>query len=113
MTPLEQLTNWVSTKYEGQLIKRTKEPYFNHLVAVAEMTKPPIVLGDEIALCHDLLEDTVTTVDALLETLVYFGYSGTAANYITNCVIELTDVYSVEAYPHLSKAELRKKKPPG
>lgn len=109
MTPVELLTNWVKLKHAGQLIKRSGEPYFNHLIAVAEMAKPVTLMGYEIGLCHDLLEDTATDEEELLENLIHFGYEHTIANYITNCVLELTDVYTASIYPDLSKVERKEK----
>jgi guanosine-3',5'-bis(diphosphate) 3'-pyrophosphohydrolase len=109
MNARAQLTAWIKQQYAGQKIKRSGEPYFNHLVAVAEMVEPIIDFGYEVGLCHDLLEDTEITVDQLLKVLVNFGYSKPDANYITNCVVELTDVFTKAAYPNLSKV-IRKEK---
>ena len=75
MTPEENLVNWVAVQHHGQLIKRTIEPYFNHVLTVANMAKPAVALGFEIGLCHDLLEDTDTTEEELPGTLTSFGYS--------------------------------------
>lgn len=109
MSAIERLRNWVAIKHEGQLIKRTTEPYFNHLIAVALLAEPATELGYEIGLCHDLLEDTGTTEAELRNALLEFGYSDQQANLITCCVTELTDVYTKIAYPHLSKSKRKKK----
>ncbi|MBB6107717.1 hypothetical protein SAMN05421821_101367 [Mucilaginibacter lappiensis] len=109
MTPVELLTNWVKLKHTGQLIKRSGEPYFNHLLAVAEMAKSATPMGYEIGLCHDLLEDTGTDAEELLENLVHFGYEDMTASYITSRVVELTDVYTASTYPDLSKIERKEK----
>lgn len=109
MTPAEQLTDWVALRHEGQMIRRTEEPYFNHLVAVAELSKSAVALGYEIGLCHDLLEDTDTTSKELLTALLSFGYTDQEAGTITACVVELTDVFTSEAYPLLSKAKRKKR----
>lgn len=105
MTRVETLAAWVSRKHHGQIIRRTNEPYFNHLTAVAKMAGPAVALGYEIGLCHDLLEDTGTTSAELLDALLSFGYTDAEAQLITGCVVELTDVYTRAAYPDLSKSE--------
>jgi len=109
MKPAEQLANWVEEKHRGQLIRDTEEPYFMHLIVVAEMAGPAISLGYEIGLCHDLLEDTSTTKDELNQALTGFNYAKTDADHITACVVELTDVYTSAAYPHLGKKARKEK----
>lgn len=103
MSPAEQLADWVALRHKGQIIKRTREPYFNHLMAVALMAKGVVALGYEIGLCHDLLEDTDTSKNELLTLLLKVGYTGADASLITSCVVELTDVFTRDAYPDLSK----------
>ena len=103
-----ELANWVANQHSGQLIKKTNIPYFNHLITVASMAKPATRMGYEIGLCHDLLEDTDTTSEELLQALLGFGYSKTDAHEITGSVLELTDVYTKKAYPDLNKAERKK-----
>ncbi|EDM38003.1 hypothetical protein PBAL39_16299 [Pedobacter sp. BAL39] len=100
-----QLAKWVALKHQHQLIKKTNEPYFNHLLAVARMSAPFEEYGYEIGLCHDLLEDTNTGSAELLDQLLSFGYSGQEARLITTSVVELTDVYTPSNYPELRKKE--------
>jgi (p)ppGpp synthase/HD superfamily hydrolase len=104
MAPAERLTDWIVQKHKGQLIRRSGEPYFNHLVAVAALAKPAVKLGYEIGLCHDLLEDTGTTENELLASLQNFGYSAADAGFITTRVVELTDFFTAAAFPKLSKS---------
>lgn len=108
-TPVEHLRNWVADKYTGQLIRRTTEPYFNHLTAVADMVKAIVYLGYETGLCHDLLEDTETTADELRKQLISFGYSAKEAGSICSCVVELTDVFTAVRYPELKKSERKER----
>jgi (p)ppGpp synthase/HD superfamily hydrolase len=109
MTPAEQLTRWVADKHQYQRIKKTGQPYFTHLVAVAEMAASVTFLGFEIGLCHDLLEDTGTTAGELLVALRRFNYDAKKAAYITLRVAELTDVFTSAAYPGLSKGARKEK----
>lgn len=106
---LAKLYNWVALKHYRQLIRKTGEPYFSHLKAVADMAGPAVFMGYEIGLCHDLLEDTDTTARQLRDALLSFGYKNAAANLITSCVVELTDVFTAAAYPGLSKSDRKKK----
>jgi (p)ppGpp synthase/HD superfamily hydrolase len=99
-----RLAGWVAEKHDGQLIKRTDEPYFNHVLAVADKAGQAVTYGYEIGLCHDLLEDTATTENELLQTLIGFDYTEAAAALITSSVVELTDVFTAAAYPDLAKA---------
>lgn len=105
----EELARWVAKRHDGQLIRRSGEPYINHLLAVAELSQPALELGYEIGLCHDVLEDTSTTPMQLLEALTSLGYQDNAANLIVSCVLELTDVFTVSAYPGLSKSERKER----
>jgi (p)ppGpp synthase/HD superfamily hydrolase len=101
----EELATWVTKRHAGQLIKRSGEPYVNHVIAVGNMASAYLELGYEIGLCHDLLEDTDTTTNQLLQALGNFGYSANEANLIVSCVLELTDVFTAAAYPGLTKTE--------
>jgi (p)ppGpp synthase/HD superfamily hydrolase len=104
-----QLTHWVKSMHEGQIIKCTGEPYFNHLLAVAEMAAPASPFGYEVGLCHDLLEKTLTSQNELHHALIRFGYQAKEASGIVSQVVELTDVFTKAAYPHLKKT-IRKAK---
>jgi (p)ppGpp synthase/HD superfamily hydrolase len=103
--PAELLTQWVAEKHSGQTKKYTGDPYFMHLDAVAAIAKPATLMGYEIGLCHDILEDTKVTRNELFEALLEFGYTDMEANYITVRVVELTDVFKSSAYPGLSRIE--------
>lgn len=105
MITAEKLADWVRVKYSGQLIRRTEKPYIDHLTAVAEMAKPAVAFGYEIGLCHDLLEDTDVSEEELRGVLISLGYTIIDAGLITNCVKELTDVFTAAAYPDWSKPE--------
>lgn len=108
MTAAEKLADWVADQHSGQLIRKTCISYFSHLMAVASCATSAAKLGYEVGLCHDLLEDTATTKDGLLQALLQFGYPASEAILITNAVVELTDVYTKNAYPYLSKTKRKK-----
>ena len=85
-----KLINWVRQQHDGQLIKETDVPYFEHLLTVANRVAGAAPLTYEIGLCHDLLEKTEVN-SAILETqLKEFGYSLNEAEHISSCVTELT-----------------------
>jgi len=109
MSTIDQLTCWVKLKHEGQFIKRSGKPYFIHLLTVAKLAANASNIGYETGLCHDTLEDTNTTAIELLNALISFGYNNLDASHITGCVVELTDVFTANAYPNIKKA-IRKKK---
>lgn len=85
-----KLINLVKQQHEGQLIKETEAPYFEHVLAVANQVAATGALNYEIGLCHDLLEKTAVTSGELLTLLQGFGYKQEEAGHITNCVNELT-----------------------
>jgi (p)ppGpp synthase/HD superfamily hydrolase len=108
MKPEDELKKWIAHQHKGQLIKKTSQPYMNHLTAVAEMAAEALDFGYEIGLCHDLLEDTKATAAELLDALLKFGYIVEDADLITSCVVELTDVYTKSAYPGISKTDRKR-----
>lgn len=107
MNRANKLLNWIKQQHKGQLIRRTAEPYINHLVAVAELASVS-PLGYEAGLCHDLFEETETTKNELSLALTGLGYAEQEADLIVNCSIELTDVFTKKNYPDLKK-KIRKK----
>lgn len=89
-------------KHAEQKRKYTGLPYFTHLHNVAVLVgkrtnKPELVAA---AYLHDTLEDTDTTYH---ELVIVFGEE------IANLVLELTDVFTSEAYPDWNRA-IRKAK---
>jgi (p)ppGpp synthase/HD superfamily hydrolase len=92
-----QLINWVRTQHQGEFIKDTYTPYFEHVLAVANQVAEAAPLTYEIGLCHDLLEKTTVAQTDLLTQLIGFGYGQLEAEHISSCVAELTR--------HFTKAE--------
>ena len=98
------LADWVARQHSGQLIRRTNDPYFAHVLNVAKMAAPYALLGYEIGLSHDLLEKTSVRPETLHRQLMQLKYIKDEADNITNAVIELTDVYTKTNYPKTGKA---------
>lgn len=113
----EKLFSFVKEQHGDQPRKYTNEPYWHHLVEVAELVQnipDPIFLSGEefpplyieIALCHDILEDTKCDYTALRQALSDIGYSSTKDSFIIGQGVEhLTDKYTKEDYPGLNRRE--------
>ena len=107
----EALFEFVKEWHGDQKRKYSLAPYWTHLYAVAQ-TASSILKSDgviEIALCHDLLEDTPCTKQQLADQLKTLGYNAFQIKTITQGVVELTDVFVKENFPELNRKERRKK----
>lgn len=101
----DKLIEFVKEAHGEQKRKYTGDPYFVHLIAVANAAeKTGVNYGWEIGLCHDLLEDTPFNGHSLVVHLHRSAYGDQAIKFISESVIELTDVFTVEAYPYLNRA---------
>ena len=105
----KDLLAFVKHKHGNQCRKYTDEPYWRHLVRVAEKTSKHLKDCTEIALCHDILEDTACTEKQLYEQLHSIGYTATQASEITDGVVELTDVFIKKDYPDLNRRSRKTK----
>jgi len=105
----EKLLEFVKEQHGEQVRKYTGEPYWHHLVSVAQIVSKYEPDGIEIALCHDLFEDTKCTKTCLYEHLTENGYKHSEAIIIRNCVVDLTDVFTTENYPKLNREERKKR----
>ena len=102
---------FVTEKHKGQKRKYTEEPYINHLIRVASNFEKDSYLYN-LALCHDLFEDTDCThkelieivkinVDSLkfdnkqLDTIVIIDFMKDVDN--------LTDYFTAKKYPNLNR----------
>lgn len=107
------LTNFVNEKHGGQLRKYTNEPYVTHPIEVALILIERFGYSEddiyvEVALCHDLLEDTDCTKNELVEELKSIGYNPWDAVSIVSCVMELTDVYTHENFPAINRKQRKR-----
>lgn len=106
------LLEFVKEQHGSQVRKYTNEPYWNHPVAVANMVSLYSNNHDycvEIALCHDLLEDTACSQYKLYHTLRSLGYGNADSFHILKSVKELTDVYTSEKYPDMNRKERKQR----
>lgn len=103
---LEFVKHW----HGDQQRKYEPLPYWHHLVAVAKLVGEYEKTdgGIEIALCHDLLEDTNCTPELLKEHLESSGYASAEVSFIINGVVGMTDVFTKESYPQLNRRERKK-----
>jgi len=108
MNRQELLLRWVKSQHEGQLIRLTELPYIDHLIDVAELSDVEL-FGYEVGLCHDLFEKASVTKIALKVALQDFGYDHAETALISDCVDELTDKFTKEAYPKLDKKTRKQK----
>lgn len=99
------LKAFIGLWFYGIKRKYTGEPYTVHLENVGSSAEKYVPYGYEIGLCHDLFEDTQCTWMELYKALKRFGYSFKEARYILSSAVELTDVYTSEAYPDLNRKE--------
>lgn len=106
-----ELLEFVKEQHAGQVRKYTGDPYHTHLQSVAALVsthEPNLPFGVEIALCHDLFEDTTCDGSDLLRFFREENYIFSEARFIVDRVLELTDQYTKEAFPSLNRATRKK-----
>ena len=85
-------------------------PYWTHPYAVAALASR-FVKADgiiEIALCHDILEDTACDESRLAAEFEKIGYDPASVRFIMNGVVGLTDVFTKENYPDMNRRQRKK-----
>ena len=107
---LNKIQQFADNAHGEQMRKYSDERYIVHPIRVMETcsayTDKMQILA--AALLHDVLEDTpVTEMELLsfLETLM----DKNVADQTLKLVVELTDVYTKEAYPHLNRKKRKEK----
>ena len=105
-----KLLEFVKDKHGDQKRKYTFEPYWTHVVSVATIVSKFVKHGFavEVALCHDLLEDTECSSAELFQFFVNIGYTENQALSIGARVEELTDMFTKENCPELNREERKK-----
>ena len=105
------------TKYAhaSQKSKYTDAPYWEHPYKVAKLISEEASclrhdFALEIALLHDVLEDTRITAEEMADYLFYgCDYNKLTAEYICRVVEELTDRYTKTAYPELNRKQRKER----
>lgn len=107
-----KLFEFVKEQHGGQQRKYTGDPYFFHLASVAIIIQESFVktfLMIEVALCHDLFEDTDCDYEKLNQALIEFGYNGSEAGLIIRDVSGLTDIYTAKDFPWFNRSQRKAK----
>ena len=104
-----QLLDFVKLKHGDQVRKYTGDPYYTHLVNVAEIISQYEPDCIEIALCHDLFEDTQCNFNQLYNAMIKIGYSRDYSYDVCTCVTELTDVFTHADYPYMNRKKRKLK----
>lgn len=102
-----ELFDFVKFHHGSQRRKYTDEPYFTHLLSVAELLSQfsNDEMEVEIGLCHDLLERTACTKQEFALKLIDMGYDLFPRNKILKGVYDMTNLYSEAAYPMFNRKE--------
>lgn len=97
--------------HADQKRKYTNESYVNHVFAVAKLVRKHNGDHNQIlaAMLHDVIEDTKYNELDIYNYLVANNFSKHDASDISGMVVDLTDVYTKEAYPHLNRAARKAK----
>tara|TARA_R110001592_G_scaffold119027_1_gene321750 strand:- start:6610 stop:7128 length:519 start_codon:yes stop_codon:yes gene_type:complete len=90
----------------GQKRKYTDEDYITHPIAVAKLVHERYEDNNMTcaAFLHDVLEDTAVT-HSELRTFLHKTFSVESAEDVLSLVVELTDVFTKEAFPHYNRKQ--------
>lgn len=106
----QKLLEYVKVCHGEQKRKYVPEPYWFHPFAVATLVD--LYVKDfsaiEIALLHDVVEDTKVTMSDLTLKLLELGYTEEETFKILNGVHDLTEEYTKERYPHYNRLERKR-----
>jgi (p)ppGpp synthase/HD superfamily hydrolase len=108
---LDQIKSFATVAHGDQVRKYSGEAYVYHLFRVMNTcylyhNSLPVLAA---ALLHDVLEDTSTTEDELRQFLHQTMPHPEDAAEALKLVVELTDVYTKEAYPQLNRHARKEK----
>ena len=100
----KRILEFATIAHEGQKRKYTDDDYIIHPIAVARLVQAQD--GDDnmvyAALLHDVLEDTSIN-HTQMRTMLHNILSVEAAEDVLSLVVELTDVFTKEAFPHYNR----------
>tara|TARA_S200002703_G_scaffold106319_1_gene92306 strand:+ start:222 stop:734 length:513 start_codon:yes stop_codon:yes gene_type:complete len=99
-----KVLEFATIAHEGQKRKYTDDDYIIHPIAVARLVQAQD--GDDnmvyAALLHDVLEDTSIN-HTQMRTMLHNILSIEAAEDVLSLVVELTDVFTKEAFPEYNR----------
>lgn len=107
----ESILEYVKEAHKGQVRKYTGEPYWHHLVSVADIVAPYDEEGMflvEIALLHDVFEDTHVKQKDLESFLRSIKCKPIERHKTVYGVNSLTDLYTSKRYPELNRAQRKR-----
>ena len=102
---LDQVIKFASDAHEGQKRKYTGEDYMFHPIAVSSLVRETFPYRFELAfaaILHDVLEDTKVTHEEM-RTFLFKILSVEEAKTVFGLVVELTDVFTKEAFPEFNR----------
>lgn len=106
------LLSFIQRAHGEQKRKYTSEPYWTHPLAVAEIIltyAPDTPFGVEIALLHDVMEDTAYNKrELIIPEIEKCAYSFAEAVTISYGVLRLTDQFTKENYPDINRKERKR-----
>ena len=106
----QSLLEFVKSQHGSQVRKYTGEPYWTHPLSVSNILMDKGLFEMiEVALCHDLFEDTKCNFDSLYKELIRLGYDNIKSYRICKNVQELTDVFTHEDYPYMNRLKRKQK----
>ena len=102
----DKIKKFATDAHLGQKRKYTNDDYITHPIAVAKLVHARYEDDNMTcaALLHDVLEDTTVT-HSELRVFLHKVFSVECAEDILSLVVELTDVYTKEAFPHYNRKQ--------
>lgn len=102
------LFDFIIKKHGDQKRKYTFEPYYLHLYNVATIVSqesfPVEGMYIEVALGHDLFEDTKCEVNELFAFMTQHSYTEDEAHETCHYIDDLSDKFTSEKFPKLNRA---------
>jgi (p)ppGpp synthase/HD superfamily hydrolase len=110
MDVLEQIRDYADKAHGSQQRKYTPERYIVHPVRVMEICRKATTSTPSLAaaLLHDVLEDTPVTQKELYQYLSTLLKEEEARETV-GLVVELSDIYTKEAYPRWNRRKRKQK----
>ncbi len=106
-----ELLKYVIKSHGNQKRKYTKEPYWTHPLEIADRLEHYGIYDFwlwEVAVLHDIVEDTDETYISVENKLRELGYGDDIIKFIIIDLDHVTDEFTPESYPDLSRKERKK-----